>query len=108
LSYFEFGVYPGIINMTQSNFDYITINSDSDSNDEEENKFKDKFSVVVASNMLDCNICYKHFIDHLCFSNVIYVFFKYVQCVLIHFILYIIIIIVHYVKPELIIISKYI
>ena len=56
--------------MTQSNFDYITINSGSDSDDEEENKFKDKFSVVVASNMLDCNIClqtfYRSFIFFKC------------------------------------------
>ncbi len=48
-----------MINMTQSNFDYITINSDSDT-DEEDNHFKDKFSVV---NTDECNICFKQYIN---------------------------------------------
>ena len=55
--------------MTQSNFDYININSDS-SEDEQENEFKDKFSVVTASDRLDCNIClqtyYRSFIFFKC------------------------------------------
>ena len=42
--------------MTQSNFDYININSDSDT-DEEDNHFKDKFSVVSDLNTVECNIC---------------------------------------------------
>jgi hypothetical protein len=43
--------------MTQSNFDYI----DSDSDDEEENKFKDKFSVVLSiiDTSLYCDITIK-------------------------------------------------
>ena len=55
--------------MTQSNFDYINLNSDS-SEEEEEDEFKDKFSVVAATNILDCNIClqtfYRSFIFFKC------------------------------------------
>ena len=58
-----------MINMTQSNFDYININSNS-SEEEEENEFKDKCSVVAATNTLDCNIClqtyYRTFIFFKC------------------------------------------
>ncbi len=64
-----------MINMTQSSFDYITINSDSSESDyeEEENEFKDKFSVVIATNNLDCNICLQTFYRY-------YIFFKCNKC----------------------------
>ena len=62
-----------MINMTQSNFDYININSDSSSS-EEENEFKDKFSCITATNMLDCNICLQTFYNN-------FIFFKCNRCI---------------------------
>ena len=83
--------------MTQSNFDYININSDS-SEEEEENEFKDKFSVLAATNILDCNICLQTYYRIFIFSNVKHVLFNYVHVVLILFILFIIIKLVQYVS----------
>ena len=51
-----------MINMTQSSFDYIFTNSDSDT-DEEDNHFKDKFSVVTDLNTTECNICFNQYIN---------------------------------------------
>ena len=55
----------------QPNFDYITIDSDSDT--DEENHFKNKFIVVSASDMLDCNICLQTYYNN-------FIFFKCNKC----------------------------
>ena len=59
-----------MINMTQPNFDYMTINSDS----EEEDNFKDKFSVITNTNVIECNICLETFNNN-------FTFFKCRKCI---------------------------
>ena len=59
------------MSINQPDFDYITIDPDTDT--DEENEFKDKFSVVAATHILDCNICLQTYYNN-------FIFFKCKTC----------------------------